>query len=102
MKKHLLLIALFSTFLTFADIDDYNLYPNPCIDFLYLTNDNGLNQLKEVKIFNSIGKLEVHKVYDEINNSIVSIDIQDLTEGFYYVYIVQKDEQVKTLTICIK
>lgn len=102
MKTIAFLILSFISIAVFGGEKPYRLYPNPCSDFVYLTNDDGLEKLKQVKIFDSIGKLQYNKEYSDINNPIISLDIQDFPAGYYYVHLIQVNGTVNTMAIQVK
>jgi photosystem II stability/assembly factor-like uncharacterized protein len=59
---------------------EINLFPNPCIDKLYLTN--GIKE-SEIQIYNSIGQL----VYTLSKVSEDPIDISNLKTGIYFLRV---------------
>jgi hypothetical protein len=58
------------------------LYPNPANN--QLTLDNGQAIMNEIQIFNLLGKEVKHF---QLNDTKVSLDINDLPKGFYFLHI---------------
>lgn len=71
------------TFTTDISKNEINLFPNPCIDKLYLTN--GIKE-NEIQIYNSIGQL----VYTLNKVSEDPIDISNLKTGIYFLRVSNK------------
>ena len=71
------------TFQTDISQNEINLFPNPCIDKLYLTN--GIKE-NEIQIYNSIGQL----VYTLNKVSEDPIDISNLKTGIYFLRVSNK------------
>jgi hypothetical protein len=69
-----------------ASVSDFenlkiSMYPNPSSDFINISNDN--LSIKNVKIFNVIGK-KVAEI-NVVDNKVINIDIQNLSKGIYIV-----------------
>jgi len=69
-----------------ASIDDVsfnsiNLYPNPCKDVLHIKTDK--EEVSSIAIYGINGQL----IPTEVNNSTNSIDISNLSKGFYFVRV---------------
>lgn len=72
-----------------SKIDDqlnsnFELYPNPSSNFLYLNSKFSLNKASEYKIIDIYGKCQINGFWNNINNKI---DIQKLSSGIYFLQI---------------
>lgn len=62
-----------------------SLFPNPVSDKLYIS---GLkNQTYDIHIYNIVGEENKHLFIDNSNNSNLSIDVSDLSNGIYFIQI---------------
>ena len=70
---------------SFISEEDFNIYPNPTLDVLFIKNLDK-QQIKEIKIIDSLGK-ELKKIKHVTNE----INLRDFKSGVYYLLI--KTEQ---------
>lgn len=65
------------------DLNDPNLlvYPNPFTNWVNIIDNNNLNQIWNIKIFNSEGKF----LFEKLN--VNQIDLEFLSNGLYLIYI---------------
>ena len=69
-------------------------FPNPASDQLNVTLKGNINEIKDVKIYNSLG--QIVRVVDCVNfNKNQAIDISELNEGVHVLFI-------QTTKICYK
>lgn len=69
----------------YSTLETIEIYPNPVVDQINIKN---CDEVKQVEIFSMDGKL-----VKSVNISGKTLDIQDLTSGFYMAKIVAKNEQ---------
>lgn len=61
---------------------DFNIYPNPAQDFLFIQNDAGLEFT--YKIYSSTGQLLINS---ELTNSNTTVDISNFSPGLYLIVL---------------
>jgi len=67
-------------------IKDFAIYPNPTQNYLYIQFDN--NTQKEIEIYSLNG----HKIKSLYTNEFINtIDVSDLSQGMYFIKILDKD-----------
>jgi hypothetical protein len=69
---------------------DVNVYPNPAIDYITVTVENG-SRVGTISIYNMIGSLV--KV-EEINGNEKEVDISDLPAGSYIISVEDEKEPI--------
>jgi len=69
---------------------DVNVYPNPAIDYITVTVENG-SRVGTISIYNMIGSLV--KV-EEINGNEKEVDISDLPAGSYIISVEDEKESI--------
>ena len=58
------------------------IYPNPCSDYVNLSNANSISQ---VKVYDLTGKLLIDNNYKDSSNKTIKIDISHFENGSYHV-----------------
>lgn len=72
------------------NIQEFNIFPNPATDFLYITyNDYPINDL-EIRFFNSIGEIVKSKIISSNSKESIEINISDLSKACYWIQIISK------------
>lgn len=73
------LIILTSSF-TSSDLK-MEQYPDPKNGILKITTSNDLGESSDLKIFNSTGRIVLHK---ELNRTLLEVKVESLSRGIYY------------------
>lgn len=74
--------------------DNFNIFPNPAKDKLYISYKGTPASKGEISIYNLFGSL-VQTIKKDINNEIIEIPVENMKEGLYLITI---KTPVKTLT----
>ncbi len=77
----------------------FNIYPNPTKQIATLEFDNSNNEIFELTIFNSYGKLVW--TTSNISTNRIELNTQNLTNGLYLFYL-QSDKQIATGKLIIE
>lgn len=77
-----------------VNADLYNVFPNPVKDVLSVNGEN----MKEVRIFNSLGQL-VKSV--DCDGEVVSINVADLQNGMYLVNIINNNGEMASKKVSV-
>ena len=70
----------------------YNLYPNPVTDKLTIEN-NKLSVIIKVEVINAAGNIEIIQSINS-EQQVITIPMQKLRTGIYFIQITNKDKQV--------
>jgi len=70
-----------------SDIVNYQLYPNPTTDFVYLDLSDKGDQIKQVNIYNSIGKRILTRAINEGSNQL-QFNLTDQSKGLYLFEVI--------------
>ena len=82
-----MLLYQFKALYYFVDIIDFSLFPNPANKFVKIDLEQLVGQEVDVQIFNNLG-VEVKSIHiDHVWSKYKRIDLKDLREGFYTVWI---------------
>ncbi|MDT3740234.1 MAG: multicopper oxidase domain-containing protein [Candidatus Kapabacteria bacterium] len=77
-----------STFVENESINAIEIYPNPAKDFVSITNiDN--SEIGDMKIFDLNGNI-ITKYKSSLNNRILTINLSDMSSGYYYISLKNK------------
>jgi hypothetical protein len=66
--------------------DIFNLFPNPAVDHVFVNLNNPGEQDGSVQVFNSLGELVLTQILPA-QTELISLDVQQLASGVYYVKI---------------
>lgn len=83
-------------------ISEINIYPNPAHSQLNIDLSDIENYIHKIQIIDIVGK--VVRSFDNIpssNNNVVTIDINDINEGMFFINITFNDQQITTKKINI-
>jgi len=67
-------------------VNETEIFPNPAINFIYIQNTGNLNLLQFIRIFDASGNI-IRTINSTNFGENMKIDISDLPEGIYFVYI---------------
>ena len=73
----------------------FELYPNPALDKLYISLDDTYGVL-QVKVLNSVGAILIDTEFTNIHEGSISLNIEDLPTG---VYMLKVSSDTKTTTV---
>ena len=83
-----------------AEINDFQIYPNPAKGFVTIETNNLNSELKNVSFYNTSG--QVVKQFKIMETGTIRIDISDLKEGFYIVELKKKSGDCVTDKLIVK
>lgn len=75
---------------------DISLYPNPTSDQIFLETKNSQNQIIQIQLYNTEGKLILN---NEINNEKAKIDFTNYTSGQYLMKIKNSNNKTQSFNI---
>ncbi|MBP7497538.1 MAG: T9SS type A sorting domain-containing protein [Bacteroidales bacterium] len=67
--------------------NNFNIYPNPANDLLSVDINNNENNLQNISLYNSTGKLIATYYNSDIINNRLQINISDLNQGIYIINV---------------
>lgn len=70
-------------------VENVEVFPNPCTDFLKITNAS--TEISMIEIYSSDGKLM--QTFTPANDLFVNLDVHDLPTGFYVGKVYKADKQ---------
>lgn len=73
--------------------ESVQIYPNPASDLLYI-NCGHLNQFESVNVYNMLGEAQAVSL-EENSDAKIEIQIENLSEGMYFIEIIGENEIVK-------
>ena len=76
-----------------------NAYPNPASNFVNFDVEMQNVQSASIAIYNMMGQEVVRQ---DINDSHVSINVSDLTDGIYFYSLIVNNETVKTNKLVVR
>ncbi|MBK8564658.1 MAG: hypothetical protein IPN76_15320 [Saprospiraceae bacterium] len=71
----------------FADLVDYQLFPNPANDFVSVNLASVIGKSANIQLFNNLGVKVKGYQLDEVWSKYYQMDIRDLREGHYIVWL---------------
>lgn len=74
-------------------VSSFTIFPNPATDVLYITQDKG-KQLKQIEVFNSIGKIQQVTYSFLKSGDYVEINTGPLAPGIYFIVMQTEDQRV--------
>jgi len=77
------------------------LYPNPASTHVNLSLVNNKKQSGAITIYNNLGQIKLIQYFDENSGDDLSIDLDELTTGVYFVSIQGDDKSVQTQRLVI-
>ena len=85
----------------YADLIDFILFPNPADKFVKVNLETLIGKEVEIKLFNTLG-LEVKSIQlEEVYSKYYQIDLQNLREGHYMVWIHTPNQRPKSKNLII-
>ena len=79
-----------------VDIEDFNLFPNPTKDILYLNLKEYVGMEADVQVFNALGQRILRKQLDEISEEVTPFDVSTFYNGIYTISVKVKDRKRMT------
>ncbi len=71
--------------------DNIKVFPNPASDYIHLQIDNNVSSEFEYQIFNTTAQLVSNNIVPLHGNEIKEIDISNLTNGIYFLSIINQE-----------
>ena len=79
----------------------FNVYPNPATTYIQLQLNKNVTHKATIEIADVTGKIVISKVYD-MDGSVITIAINKLTVGTYFVKMLYNDEQYIQKFVVVK
>ena len=76
------------------DMKSFKVFPNPANDIIYIENNNELLDIESVYIVDMFGKVILEFYGNETTNSILTLNIETISEGIYFIRILSKGNLV--------
>jgi len=70
-----------------VNLEEVNIFPNPAKDILNIQLSEFVGQAGKLQLFDVYGKLQKSMIVERLPNALLSIPVQDLSDGFYYLSI---------------
>lgn len=73
--------------LFFSDLPTLSIFPNPSADYSFIDLSQYQNKAAKVEIYNQLGFLVQQKEVEKINSPILELDLGELENGLYMVFL---------------
>jgi len=79
---------------------NYNVFPNPAKDKVFINTGNNQANSFSFRLFDSFGRLIINRNLKIYSADLITIDIKDIDTG-YYTYSIQSSEYISCGKLCI-